>query len=166
VTPIAGLPWTATTVSTGFNTPVGALFDGANVWVTDIGTSTLLKLSPAGAILQTVPTGSTPTQPVFDGSNIWVPNFFGDSVTVVRAASGVVLATLTGNGLSGPRAAAFDGERILVTSNGERVSFWKGADLAPIGNVSTGPLTSPWGACSDGVNFWVSLNGTNQLARF
>jgi len=166
VTPIAGLPWTATTVSTGFNTPSGALFDGANVWVTDLGASTLLKLSPAGAILLTVPTGSAPSHPIFDGANIWVPNFSGDSVSVVRAASGAVLATLTGNGLSSPLTAAFDGERILVTSAADKVSFWKAADLAPIGNVSTGSLTHPWGACSDGVNFWVSLNETSQLARF
>ena len=36
------------------------------------------------------------------------------SVSVVRASNGAVLATLTGNGLSNPMVAAFDGQRVLV----------------------------------------------------
>ena len=31
-------------------------------------------------------------------ANIWVPNYISTSVTVVRASSGLVLRTLTGNG--------------------------------------------------------------------
>jgi hypothetical protein len=44
------------------------------------------------------------------------------------------------------------------------VSLWKAADLTPIGSFSTS--TEPFGACSDGINFWIILNITNQLARF
>src|SRR6185295_14873710 len=108
------------------------LFDGANVWVTDNGLSTILKLDAGGAILQTVTTAPNPETPTFDGSNIWVPH---DSsvVTVVRASSGAVLATLTGNGLDVPYLAAFDGQRVLVTNNvGNSVSLWKAADLTPL----------------------------------
>jgi hypothetical protein len=36
----------------------------------------------------------------------------------VRPSNGVVLATLTGNGLSQPTAAAFDGERVLAHAEG------------------------------------------------
>ena len=36
-----------------------------------------------------------------------------NTVGVVRAATGMVLATLGGNGLNVPLTAAFDGERIL-----------------------------------------------------
>lgn len=49
--------------------------------------------------------------------SIWVPNFGSNVVTVVRASTGAVLATLTGNGLNGPFTAAFDGERIIVTTS-------------------------------------------------
>jgi DNA-binding beta-propeller fold protein YncE len=37
-----------------------------------------------------------------------------------------------------PVGAAFDGERVLVTNNGNNsVTIFKAADLNPIGNVST-----------------------------
>jgi hypothetical protein len=170
VTPGASLPWTATTVTTGFFFPKGAVFDGANIWVTDnTGTlaEKLLKLDANGAVLQTVTVGVSPDFPVFDGANIWVPNNDSNSVSVVRASTGAVLSTLTGNGLDSPFAAAFDGQRVLVTNNGgNSVSLWKAADLTPIGFVPTGAASFPTGACSDGINFWIVLNGTSQLARF
>jgi DNA-binding beta-propeller fold protein YncE len=167
VTPGASIPWTVTDVSTGFNTTIGDLYDGANIWVTDRGANTLLKLDASGAVLQTVTVGSMPLFPVFDGGNIWVPNSGGGSVTVVRASTGAVLATLTGNGLSGPAAAAFDGKRILVTSPfGNTLSLFKAADLTSLGSLATGPSTVPLGACSDGINFWVTLVTPSLLARF
>jgi hypothetical protein len=156
-----------TNISTGFGTPQGILFDGSNIWVTDPFDFKLKKLDSAGNIVQSVAVGCCPSFPVFDGSNIWVPNGQDNSITVVRPRDGQVLATLTGNGLSGPTTAAFDGQRILVTNNnGNSVSLWKAADLTPIGTFSTGATTGPYGACSDGVNFWVTLQTANQLARF
>ena len=166
VTPGATTPWAVTTVTTGFTTPRGALYDGANVWVTDSSVGTLLKLNPAGAVLQTVTVGGNPNIPVFDGTKIWVPNANSHSVSVVRASSGAVLQTLTGNGLNFPSVAAFDGERILIVNGADSVSLWKAADMTPLGSFATGSGTSPNGACSDGVNFWITLNGTNRLARF
>ncbi|MFY9552255.1 MAG: hypothetical protein WAU32_13980, partial [Thermoanaerobaculia bacterium] len=77
-----------------------------------------------------------------------------------------VLATLTGNGMTGPIAAAFDGQRVLVTAGSDRVSLWKAADFSPLGSFLVGPSTFPLGACSDGINFWITLNGASQLARF
>ncbi len=167
ITPGATVPWTVTTVTTGFSQPYGAIHDGANVWVTDTGTGTILKLDSAGAILTTVTVGGQPHFPVFDGTNIWVPNFSSNSVSVVRSSSGAVLQTLTGNGLNGPVAAAFDVERVVITNNGgNSVSLWKAADLTFLGSFATGSSTQPYGVCSDGVNFWITLKGTGHLARF
>jgi len=163
-------PVTVTTVTAGFTKLRGIVFDGANMWVTERGTmpGKLYKLDSNGAIIQTVIMGGdVPANPAFDGTNIWVPNLNSDTVTVVRAATGVVLATLSGNGLSGPTTAAFDGERILITNSvGNSVSLWKATDLTPIGVFGTGVTTSPVGACSDGLNFWITLFGADQLARF
>jgi hypothetical protein len=165
VTPGATIPWTVTTVTAGFTGPFGTIYDGANIWVTD--GAKLHKLDSSGAILQTVTVGSGANYPMFDGANIWVPNYDASSVSVVRASSGVVLATLTGNGLSGPLGAAFDGQRVLVpNSASDSVSLWKAADLSPAGSFSTGATTVPSFAASDGLNFWIALNGTNKLARF
>lgn len=167
VTPNSTPPWTVTNVTNGFATLVGALFDGTNVWVTDYASGTLLRLDTNGAILQTVFVGTQPEYPAFDGANLWVPNFGSDSVSVVQAATGTVLATLTQNPGSKPVAAAFDGQRVLITNYGDSsVSIWKAADFTPLGTFPTGTMTSPIGACSDGLDFWVVLNGPHQLARF
>jgi hypothetical protein len=166
-------PTSVTNVTTGFTKPRGIIYDGSNIWVTDNTSGSvdkLHKLNSTGAILQSIDVEATPRFPAFDGINIWVPNQNSNSVSVVRATgsfAGTVLATLTGNGLNAPLQAAFDGERILVTNlHGDSVSLWKASDLTPIGTFSTGANTDPLGACSDGLNFWISLNNTNKLARF
>jgi hypothetical protein len=168
-------PTLVTTVTAGFTSPAGILYDGSNIWVTDDTAGTLHKLNSNGSIAQTITVGSNPRLPVFDGTNIWVPNEGSDSVTIVRVkdaagnplASAFVLATLSGNGLNDPFTAAFDGERILITNfNGQSVSLWKAADLTPLGTFATGAATQPVGACSDGLNFWITLSNTDKLARF
>jgi hypothetical protein len=168
-------PTSVTTVTTGFSSPIGILYDGSHIWVTDQGAHTLLKLNSDGSIAQTIPVGLAPKFPIFDGTNIWVPNAAPDSMTVVRVkdlggaplTTAFVLATLTGNGMNFPFATAFDGERILVTNiTGNSVSLWKAADLTPLGTFSTGAGTAPFGACSDGLNFWITLATTNKLVRF
>lgn len=157
-------PLSVTNVTTGFFNPIGILYDGNNVWATD---GDLEKLDSNGAIIQTVHVGQSPEFPIFDGTNIWVPNNLSNSITVVRASTGAVVATLTGNGLNAPWYAAFDGERILVTNiGGVSVSLWKATDLSPLGSVAFGEFTGPFGACSDGVNFWITLNQAGELARF
>jgi hypothetical protein len=166
ITPQATTPYPQTTVSTGFLSPTGILYDGAHIWVTDVEASTLLKLSPTGAILQTVATGTSPMYPAFDGANIWVPNFLDESITVVQASTGDIVATIAKdatNQLLDPAAASFDGQRVLVTNAGS-VTIFKAADLSVIGNMPTG--STPQGACSDGVNFWVTGSTAGNLLRF
>lgn len=157
-----------TNVNAGFTQVRGILYDGSNVWVTDQAfPGRLLKLNASGGIIQSVTVGPEPRLPVFDGANIWVPHQTANQVTVVRASTGAIVKTLTGNGLDQPFAAAFDGQRILITNfGGDSVSFWRAADLTPLGSVSAGDDTTPLAACSDGINFWVTLSNTNQIARF
>jgi hypothetical protein len=162
VTPGPSLPWAVTSVSTGFQFASFFVFDGANIWVSDIYANAILKLDSAGSILQTVPVGINPLIPVFDGENIWVPNIGDNTITVVRAATGAIIATLSGNGLSSPTSAAFDGARVLITSV-SGVSLWNAASIAPLGSVSVDG--GPFRACSDGINFWFTL-GIGQVARF
>jgi YVTN family beta-propeller protein len=172
ITPAATTPYPAgnvTTVSAGFTQPYGVLYDGTHIWVTDFQAGTLLQLSPTGAILKTVTVGSHPQFPAFDGTNIWVPNTGSNSITVVQASTGNVVATINSdatNNLIHPTAASFDGERILVTNQtANTVTVFKAADLSFIANVSTGG-GAPYGVCSDGINFWVNLPGSASLLRF
>jgi hypothetical protein len=165
-------PTAVTTVSAGFTSLTGIVYDGANMWVTDsLGNMTagkLHKLDSNGGIIASVDVGITPRRPAFDGTNIWVPNFLvPSSVTVVRASTVTSIATLTGNGVFGPAAVAFDGERILVTNqSANTVSLWQASDLTPIGTFSTGAGTVPVGVCSDGINFWITFTSTGKLARY
>jgi hypothetical protein len=162
--------WTFQTFN-AVSCPRFILFDGTNLWVDSYnnGDGHLHKLNPDGSIALTVDLNinDIPQQPVFDGTNIWVPSGGSQAsskVTVVRASTGAILATLTGNGLHLPGSVAFDGQRILVTNGGNQsVSLWRAADLTPIGSF---PLvsSSPSFACSDGVNFWISCSG--KIARF
>jgi hypothetical protein len=171
ITPTSTTPWSVNTV-TGFDSPTGAIFDGRNIWVTDASAGTLLKLDSNGAVLQTVTVGTTPEFPAFDGHNIWVPNHGSGSLTVVRASDGSVLKTFSAangnqNGLSSPLQAAFDGERILVANQGGTgLSLFKATNLSIIGNLTTVGLVQPSGVCSDGINFWVSFNGSGKIGRF
>jgi hypothetical protein len=160
--------YAVSTVSTGFNDLAGVLYDGAHIWVTDYGANTLLQLNASGGIVRTVAVGTQPVFSVFDGTNIWVPNFGSSSITVVQASSGSVVATISSdatNGLNGPIAARFDGERILVTNlGGDSLTVFKAADLSFLANVAT--PSGPYGACSDGINFWVTLSTAGTLLRF
>jgi hypothetical protein len=162
-------PLIVTTLTTGFSHPYGIIFDGSNIWVSDPGDLKLKKLDSNGNILLSAD-GCGGEFPAFDGTNIWVPGtFLSHTVFVVRAKgalSGTVLAQLTGNGLTSPVQAAFDGVRILVTNQDDSVSLWKASDLTPLGSFPTGAGTQPGGACSDGINFWISLFSGSAIARF
>jgi hypothetical protein len=99
-----------------------------------------------------------------------VPNLNDNSITVVQASTGNVVATITAdanNKLHSPTSASFDGERILVTNHdGDTVTLFKAADLSFIANIGTGTFTIPRGACSDGINFWVVLLNGGKVLRF
>jgi hypothetical protein len=156
--------WTVTTVTAGFTAPSGIVFDGNNVWISE-GIGSVKRIDSNAAVLQTVTVGSFPQHPGFDGGNLWVPNFNDSTVSIVRASNGAVLATLTGNGLDHPSNAAFDGERVAVTSPvGGTVSLWKAADLTSIGSLTVG--SQPHGVCSDGISFWIAVGNDGKLVRY
>ena len=157
----------------GFIQPSGIIFDGSFLWVTKLGPQEITKVDLNGNPLLSLPTGMAPQIPTYDGVNIWVPNLSSNSITVIRVrdtqgnplAAPFVLATLTGNGLDSPREAAFDGQRIMVTNlSGDSVSLWKAADLTPLGSFTGAPGAN--GVCSDGINFWITLNTDSSLVRF
>jgi hypothetical protein len=171
VTPGPSLPWATTTIPMSANIG-GIIFDGFNIWVTNFSDNTVVKLDSNGSVIQAVPvTGLPAGSPAFDGTNLWIPAISPSAVTVVRASNGTVLATLTGNGLSDPKAGAFDGERMLfVCPNTKKISIWKATSLTPMGSFSTESNVFPTGVCSDGLNFWITLlsqvSASGKLARF
>jgi hypothetical protein len=163
-------PLNVVTVTTSLMEPRGIIYDGSSIWVTDQGDATIKKLDSNGSVAFSLILGGAPERPAFDGTNLWIPENLASSVAVVRAVgplANTVLTELTGNGLNRPKQAAFDGERILITNLfGNSVSLFRSSDLSPIGSLSTGANSAPYGAGSDGVNFWITLSGSGKLARF
>jgi hypothetical protein len=69
--------------------------------------------------------------------------------------------------MNGPQSAAFDGEQILVANLfGDTISLWKASNFTPMGSYSTGAGSKPLSACSDGINFWITLTASGKLLRF
>jgi len=105
--PISGLSFPVGTA------PYGVAFDGANVWVANIGTNNVTKLRASdGAVQGTFGVGSGPHGVAFDGTNIWVANFNSNSVTKLRASDGAVQGTFSVGTV--PEGVAFDGANIWV----------------------------------------------------
>src|SRR5262249_8548188 len=106
VTPGAAIPWTVTTVTLGpFSNPIVALYDAATLWIPDYSQPFVSRLDGNGTVLQMVTAGGFPSRPTFDGTNLWVPVQSPDSMLVLRASTGAVLAQITGNGLTDPQEA-------------------------------------------------------------
>ena len=161
VTPGPTIPWSTFSTSTGFGDLEGLQYDGTSMWVSDAALNTVFQLDPSGAIVRSVAVGAEPFQPAFDGRNLWVPNGASNSISIVQVTSGHVIATLSGNGLSFPFAAAFDGERIMVVgvAAGRGVfSLWRADSMAPVVNYPAGTAAAPGGICSDGIDFWVTID--------
>lgn len=94
-----------------------------------------------------------------------MPNQTANSITVVRASTGVVLATI--QTINQPMSAAFDGERILVVGNDPMAKIYKAADLTLITTrFSALNGDPPFGSCSDGLKFFYTIPGQHGLAAF
>jgi len=92
---------TTTFGPSGFSLPSFVAFDGANIWVTNGGNSTVTKVQASdGFVLGTfnVPAGADYV--AFDGANIWVTNgsIVNPSVTKLRASDGALLGTFNVGG--------------------------------------------------------------------
>ena len=105
---IAVLHWHQANQTTQFavgSIPTGLAFDGNNIWVTNGGSSNIMKLRASdGALLKTVTLSGNPAYDAFDGANIWVTIPNGNAVTKLRASDGTVLGNFTVGKLS-PRSS-------------------------------------------------------------
>jgi YVTN family beta-propeller protein len=169
ITPSATAPWPVT-VTKGVAAAFDLIFDGSNTWaVLDTNPGSLVRLDANGNVLQTVPVGGNPRFATFDGANIWVPNLGSASVTVVQASTGAVLATLpigTSPASNLPWAAAFDGQRVLVTDLYWKLWLFKAADLSLIGTADVAQGNPPYQVGSDGTHFFISIVGLSGIGRF
>jgi uncharacterized protein (TIGR03437 family) len=153
--------------------PYGIAFDGANVWVTSVGTETdmITKVRASdGAALGVFAVGTPPcplpsacvSALTFDGSNIWAADPDNDSVIKLRATDGSILGTFpVGHVASG---IVFDGTNIWVTNAGDSsVTKLRASDGSILGTFPVG--NGPLGIAFDGANIWVANRGGNTVTE-
>lgn len=94
--------------------PLGAMFDGENVWVTNFGHggpngTTVTKLHGSdGSLLGTYTVGTAPWGIAFDGANAWIANYGSNSVSELRGSDGATIGTSWVG--QGPIDVVFTGE--------------------------------------------------------
>ena len=164
---LGSLRWDLLRNQTNFptgTTPRGLVFDGANMWITNVNSGNVTKLRASdGLNLGTFPAGSLPIGVVFDGSNIWVVNLGSNNLTKLRASDGLNLGVVAVG--SSPSAIAFDGANIWVVNNGSNnVQKLRISD-----NVSLGTFSVPANSevlAFDGANIWVVSRTANTATKF
>ena len=96
--------------------PMGIAFDGANIWVTNQLTNSVVRLrAKDGKSPKSFAVGTNPTGLAFDGVYIWVANQGDTTVTKLQASNGANSGTFEVG--YAPLAVAFDGANIWVTHN-------------------------------------------------
>ena len=152
------------TVDVGID-PVGVVFDGTYVWVSNIGDGTVSRIDPATNAIVGAPiaVGVGPYGLAFDGANIWVANSNDDDVTRIDAASGTVIGTPITVG-DGPTGIAFDGTDMWVTNQSSNtVSRIAAASGTVTDTIAVG--TGPSDVLFDGATIWVSNFRSNDVTR-
>ncbi|HTD23719.1 MAG TPA: hypothetical protein VK738_13760 [Terriglobales bacterium] len=166
---IALLKWYAANQTTTFAVgggSAGVAFDGASIWVVNLGPNSVSKLRASdGTVLGTFPVGNGPVSLAFDGANIWVADQNSRNVNKLRASDGTVLGTFAVGATINHPGVAFDGTNIWVTNNGDNtVSRLRVSDGATQG----GPFpvgVNPFGVAFDGSSIWVANQGGNTVSK-
>jgi ABC-type transport system substrate-binding protein/DNA-binding SARP family transcriptional activator/streptogramin lyase len=146
---------------TGVGRP-GGVADGAGAtWVTDTADDLLLRVDPAGQVVDRIPVGRGPAGVAAGGGQVWVANQLDGTVSEVNPAAGVVVATIgVGNG---PVAVTSGYGSVWVANATDstlaRIEPGSGRVVAtiPLGSTPTGL------AAGDG-GVWVTGADTGDLA--
>lgn len=152
---VATLHWYAANQTTQFpllGFPTGIAFDGANLWVGNVGANILIKLWPSdGAILATYPVPD-PYSVAYDGANLWTTDCNGQAVTKIRPTDGAILGSFPTGGCS--NSLAFDGTNIWVAAH--NIVKLRASDGANLGSFDIGntPSSPSEGIAFDGTNIW------------
>jgi YVTN family beta-propeller protein len=143
--------------------PYALLFDGTNLWISNVFNNTVSKMDLSGVRQGTFPVGSMPTGLAFDGNNIWVANSNDNTVTKLRANDGQIQKIIE-TGIN-PGWIAFDGANVWVTNMGSNtLTKIRASDGVVLDNIATGSM--PAGVVFDGAHIWVANSGSNTISKY
>jgi sugar lactone lactonase YvrE len=148
--------------------PYGMALDGAgNMWICNLGGTTVSKLAPSGALLATHAAGTAPFTGAFDGAgNFWVVNYQSPGKVTRLSAAGATLGTTTvGNN---PVDIAFDtAGNAWVSNYGDNTISKLDAGGALVATYPIGINPSqPGGLAIDAIgNVWVCNYSRGRLVK-
>ena len=146
---------------TGVGRPGGVTYGAGATWVTDTADNLLLRVDPAGQVVDRIPVGRGPAGVAVGDGQLWVANQLDSTVSEVNPAAGVVVATIgVGNG---PVAVASGYGSVWVTNMTD--STLSRIDAGGGRVVATIPLGStPAGLAAGDGGLWVTGADTGELA--
>lgn len=129
------------------------------IWATytPVATRLVAKIdATSDAVIGSYAVGAGLSALVSDGTRIWIGNHNDNTVTVLLAADGSLVATVgTGNG---PNGIAFDGTHVWTANqSGNSVTKITAATQAVVGTYTVG--NQPIGIAWDTTNIWVTDGG-------
>ena len=153
-------PSTPANISVGTG-PYRTAFDGANVWVSNLGSNTVSKINPAtNQVVASVGINS-PRGLAFDGSFIWVTSFGTNRVYKVDPVTYATTSVVVG---TSPTDVLFDGSWIWVANiNADTVTRVDPATGTAGLTVSVG--SGPKGLAFDGTSLYVANSYGNTVSR-
>lgn len=163
VTRLRKIDGQTTTFRSGGNGSHAIVSDGANVWVSNVESRTLTKMSPDGATLFTRSTNGSAYWLAYDGANVWTSNNTVERAMKFRGSDGAVLGTFATGGMA-TGGVAFDGTNVWV-GNGPSgtVARLRASDGALLGTVATG--ANVMGVAFDGTYIWTANRGSNTVSK-
>jgi peptide/nickel transport system substrate-binding protein len=147
-------------VVTGVGRPGGIAHGTGAAWITDTANDLLLRVDPAGQVVDRIPVGHGPGSVAVGDGQVWVANQLDGTVSEVNPAAGTVVATVgVGNG---PGAIAFGYRSVWVAnvtdSTLSRIDPGSGRVLATILLGST-----PAGLAAGKGGIWVASPDSGRL---
>ncbi len=108
---------TVSSLADGFNQPDGVAFDGGDLYVSDLGTGTVIKVTPEGQKSTFASGFQNPVGLAFDATgNLYVANSVDNSVIMVTPKGTM---TTFASGFNTPFGLAFDGGNLYVSDVGD-----------------------------------------------
>ena len=149
-------------VVTGVGRPNGVAYGAGAVWVTDSADNMLLRVDPAGQVIDRIPVGHGPAGVVVADGEVWVANELDGTVSEVNPGSGTQVAVIPAG--IGPAAIASGYGSVWVANvTSDTVSRIDAATGDMVSTISLG--SSPAAiAVGDGA-VWVTSQDTGELLR-
>jgi ABC-type transport system substrate-binding protein/DNA-binding SARP family transcriptional activator len=151
-----------TAVITRVGRPSGVAYGAGAAWVTDSTDGLLLRVDPAGQVIDRIPVGHGPAGVAVGDGEVWVANELDSTVSEINPGSGTQVSMIPVG--SGPNAIAFGYGSVWVTNvtsdTLSRINAATGA-VAPAIALSSAPSSVAVGAGA----VWVLSQQTGTLLR-